>query len=84
MGIKACPKGYEIIKDEETCELASSALKLKHCKKANKISSDAVCFFCAKWCNTKSTRVSTGYTDGSYWICQKSMYFITFCVIMEC
>ena len=76
MGIKACPYGYEVIKDEETCEVASNALKIKHNKKANENSSDAVCFLCGKWCKPKSTRVSTGYRNGASWVCQKGMYLI--------
>ena len=78
MGIKACPDGYKVIKDGETCWIASNALKLKHNKYANENSSDAVCFLCGKWCNQKSTRVSTGYGNGANWVCQKGMYLITF------
>ena len=33
--INECPKGYEIINDEKTCELASTALRLRYNENAN-------------------------------------------------
>ena len=42
--INECPKGYETIKDENTCELASTALRLRYHENANENNSNAVCF----------------------------------------
>ena len=77
-GIKECPNGYKTINDEKTCKLAYTALNLKYDENANGNNSNAICFFCSKWCKPLSARVSTKHQEWAHFICQKGMNSITF------
>ena len=73
-GIKECPNGYKTIHDKKTCELASIALNLNYAENLNENNSNAICFYCSKWCRPLSTRVSSNPKSWAHFICQKGMY----------
>ena len=81
MGIKECPNGYKTINDEKTCEMASIALNLEYDASKNENNSNAICFYCSKWCRPLSTRVSSDYRKWARFICQKGMHLIISCAI---
>ena len=76
-GIKECPNGYETINDEKTCELASTALNLKYDERANENNSNAICFYCSRWCKPLATRLSSKHKKWAHFICQKGMHIIS-------
>ena len=82
-GIKECPNGYVTINDEKTCELASTALNLRYDETANENNSNAICFYCSKWCKPLSTRLSSKHKKWAHFICQKGMYLISCLFRME-
>ena len=69
-GFKRCGNGYERIRDPATCKSASKYFKLKYEASLNRITKEALCYYCGG-CSPKTTFVADNYATKARWICKR-------------